>query len=134
REGFVENSARKRLGGFSLNLPVQKFLCLGLMAVDPVGELDVGLNPFLDQIGMSLEELGIHDQQADNKLSVGPQRAFVDEQAAVAFMNQARGPGFGRPGGIEIFFQEERQLVGIGHGDNLHVAALVVGFEAVILE
>ena len=83
---------------------------------------------------MRFEELCVHDEQADDELSVRPQRALVDEEAAVAFMNEACGPGFGSPGGVEVLLEEERQLVGIRHGDDLHVATLVVGFHAVILE
>ena len=65
---------------------------------------------------------------------MGQSDALVDEEASVAFVDQARGPGFGSPCGVEIFFQEERQLVGIGEGNDLHVAALVVGLHAVILK
>src|ERR1035438_8738527 len=83
---------------------------------------------------MSVEELGVHDEQADDELSVGPQRALVDEEASVAFVNEARRPGFWSPRGVEIFLEEESQLVGIRHGNDLDVAALVVGLHAVSLE
>ena len=65
---------------------------------------------------------------------LGQKCALVEEEAAIAFMDQARSPRLRSPRGVEIFLQEERQLVRIGHGNDLHVAALVVGLHAVVLE
>src|ERR1700721_1968541 len=83
---------------------------------------------------MGFQELGIHNQQPDDELSVWPKSALRHKKAAVTLMDQTCGPGFRSPCRIQIFFKEESQLVGIRHGDDLHVAALVVRFHAVILE
>src|SRR5579864_123711 len=49
-------------------------------------------------------------------------------------MYQARGPRFGCPGCVEILPEEERELIRVGHGHDLHVAALIIGLHAVVLE
>ena len=76
------------------------------MSVDPVGEFDVGADPVLHQVRMRLQKLRVDHQQADDELSVGPERAFIEKQTAIAFVDQPRGPWLGSPGRIQIFFQE----------------------------
>ena len=49
-------------------------------------------------------------------------------------MDEACSPRFRSPCGVEIFLEEERQLVRIRHGNDLHVAALVVGLHTMVLE
>src|SRR6266536_2499681 len=104
------------------------------MRVDPVRQLEVCADPFLHQIRMSFEEVRVHYQETNDELSVWPQSALVNKKAAVALVNQARGPWFGSPGGIEILLEEKGQLVGGGHGNNLHVAALIIRLHAMIFE
>src|ERR1700736_878270 len=89
-KGFVENGGRKSLARFREDLTVEQGLGFGLVTVNPVGQIDVGADPVLDQVGMGPEEFGIHDEQADDELSVGPQTALIYEEPAVALMNQAR--------------------------------------------
>ena len=134
RERFVENHRSERFAGLLLNLLVQQFLRFGLVSVDPVGEFDVGANPVLHQIGMRALKLCVDHEYADDELAVGPECPFVKEEAAVALMDQAGGPRLRSPRGIEVLFQEQGQLVRIGHGDNLDVAALVVRLQAVFLK
>src|SRR5712671_6484589 len=108
RKRLVEDRRGEGLAGLDLDLLVQKPLRVDWMSGDPVGHLDVGPNPVLDQIRMTLQELRVHYQEADDELSVGPKSTFVHKEAAVAFADQACGPRFRGPGGIEIFLQEKR--------------------------
>ncbi len=48
-----------------------------------------------------------------------------------AFVNQARGPGLRSPGRVELALQEKRELVGIGDGKDLNVAAFFARLQAV---
>src|SRR5438270_8481657 len=104
------------------------------MSIDPVGELDVRADPILYQVGMRVEELRVDYQESDYELPIGPESSFVYKEATVAFPDQAGGPRFRGPRGVEIFFQKKRELVGVGHGDDLHITALVIRFHAVLLE
>src|ERR1700758_547553 len=83
---------------------------------------------------MRFQEFSVDHQQTDYELAVGPERALIDKQAAVAFVDEPRGPRFRSPCGIEILPEKKSQLIGIGHGHYLDVAAFVVRLQAVILE
>jgi hypothetical protein len=134
RERFVENGGGKGFASLGLNLLIQEFSGFGLVAVDPIGKVDIGADPVLDEIGMRFEVLCVDDEQSDDELSIGPKSALVKEEAAIALMNEARGPRFRGPGCVEVFFQEQGQLVRVCHGDDRDIATLVVGFHAMILE
>src|SRR5258708_23263307 len=101
RKRLVEDRRGEGLAGLDLDLLVQQFLRVDWMSGDPVGHLDVGPNPVLDQVRMILKELCVHYQQANDELSVGPEGALVDKEAAIALADQACGPGFGLPVGIK---------------------------------
>src|ERR1700746_2880165 len=83
---------------------------------------------------MRFQEFSVDDKQTDYELAVGPERALVHKQAAVAFVDESRGPRFRSPRGVEILPEKKSQLIGMGHGHNLNVAAFVVGLQAMILE
>src|SRR6202030_483275 len=69
-----------------------------------------------------------------HKLSVRPEGALVDKQPAVAFMDETCGPWLRSPSCVEVFLQEQRELIWVRHGNDLDVAALVVSFHAVTLQ
>src|SRR3954454_24635535 len=83
---------------------------------------------------MRLQELGVDYKQANDELSIWPECAFVDKQAAIAFTNEARGPGLGSPSRIQVLFQKQSELIGIGHGNDLYIAPFVVRLQAVLLQ
>src|SRR5271166_52314 len=83
---------------------------------------------------MTRQELCIHDYDPDDKLPIRPKGALIDKQAAISLVDQTRSPRFRSPGRIQLLLQEQRELIGIGHGDDPHVAAFVVRLHPMTLE
>src|SRR5271169_1175420 len=80
---------------------------------------------------MLLEEFGANDEICDDELVIWPEVAFIEENPATRFMNQARRPWLGSPGSVELSLQEESELVRIRDRKNLNVAPFFPRLEAV---
>jgi hypothetical protein len=79
RERVIKNGCRQGFAGFTLDLLVQQLLGLGLMSIDPVGQIEVRADPILYQVGMRVEELRVDYEQSDDELPIGPKSSFVHE-------------------------------------------------------
>src|SRR5262249_43142874 len=101
------------------------------VAVDPVGKLDMSLEPFLHHLGMRSEKFATDNQLRGYELPVRPESPLIQENPAAGLVDQARSPGFRRPSGIEILFYKQRQLVGIRDGHNFDVTAFVASLQPI---
>src|SRR5881628_470567 len=104
------------------------------MLLDPLDRLDVGAYERLHGVWVIVEEVCAHDEHCSCKLTVWPERLFVDKYVTAALLDQSRRPWLRSPTAIQIAVLERGKRVRVGSGNDLNVAAVLLGGDAVLLE
>src|SRR5258705_988423 len=94
------------------------------MTFYPIRHVHMRAEPFLDDLRMLLQIFLADHKHGRGEFPVWPESAFIQKDPTLAFYDQPSGPGFRRPGCIQLLLDKHRPLIRIGHATVLASAAL----------
>jgi len=132
--GFRQDRVRQGLGRQLRDFFSRDGSGLDRVILNPARRLGVTRQPLSDEVPVRVKKRLVDEHDGRRKAPLRPQGAFVQKHPPMAFPDQARRPGLGSPGRVQLFLEEEGQLVGIGNGKQLHIAPVFNRSEAVFFE